>query len=128
MGIDNDARLVVGWLLPWHDLKQWLLAKGEHGCSKDEGDCCAHCECWDVELPAGWRLDSASPHFDCPCEEHQHYLSLAKIRAQKTTTLHDVQAALGRPETTQAAELARAMGARRASAKTAAFWALPHIW
>jgi hypothetical protein len=133
MGVDNDARLVVGWLLPWENLKRWLLERGQRGCSGNDDDCCGHYDCWMVELPAGWRLDSASPYFDCPPEEHQHYLSLDGIRGgdygtQHTATLNELQAALARPETVQAAALARDMGVRSASPNTVEIWALPHIW
>jgi hypothetical protein len=135
MGVDNDALLVVGWLLPWDDLKRWLLAKGERGCSGRDGDCCGHYDCWVVDgLPAGWCLDSASPYYNCPSVERQHYLSLADVggchhvKTNKLGTLAQIQAALARPETAQAAALAREMGAATASPDNVEIWALPHIW
>jgi hypothetical protein len=132
MGVNNDARLVVGWQLPWHKLEPWLLAQGQRGCGAAGGACCAHPDCWDVAaVPDGWYLGAASPHYDCPCDEYCFYLSLRGLSKgifEQTAAWNDVQAMLARPETQVAAALARDMGAREASPNTVQLVALPHVW
>ena len=59
MGIDNDAKLVVGWFLDSNKIRERL--DGLTTCE----DCLRKIEC-----PEGWQIVSSSPFFDSPSEYH----------------------------------------------------------
>ena len=127
MGVSIDAKLVLGWVVPYEGVKGWYAKQDD--CDMEGADT------WDFlyraaeavteALPRGWALDYASPCFDGDVDE-QYLFVTAESRGGDSSTLDDLLRAGRGDAATQAAEIAKAMGAENTDCVQVL--ALPHVW
>ena len=118
MGIDNDAKLVVGWTLIQEDMKRWAKAKGF---SLSDG--IFSFEDWDLGT-TDWFIGYASPYFDCPAEEYDFFLSMKF--SSKEIPFERFPDLLNPKKIAQGRKLATEFGVSKE--EPLFIFALPHIW
>lgn len=67
MGVDNDSKLAIGWLVDTKKVRELLAAKRTDDAAPRDY-CSKGCLCGDcveaLDMPEGWQLVVASPYYD----------------------------------------------------------------
>jgi hypothetical protein len=65
MGVDYDAKLIIGWYIDSDDLEKWL-AENNIGSCRDAGQC-LHYDCWtgiEEFIPEGLKIITAGNMYE----------------------------------------------------------------
>lgn len=91
MGIDYDAKLIIGWELDHEKLREWKKELGMEICCSKQGYIC-DCDDFSDKLPEKFLLVRANPYFDCPYEYKRVFLTYfinSNIRIDETKFFYD---------------------------------------
>jgi len=120
MGLDNDVRMIYGWLVDGTKAMAWMEA---------HGDACEDCSAW----PTSVELVQASPYFDADLAQYSFGVNVLRDRHSlykaRKTSLAELQEIS--PELVEAGRQALLMidpDHEAQDGRPPELWALPHIW
>jgi len=126
MGIDCDAKLIVGWRVDREKTANFLLKYNVGSCEEKDKQCfCGPKYCWEnreaLPLRKEFTFVACSPYFDCGQAKQNIFLTLKT----KSCTVEEMKALLSEADWDAARKVAVELGATDGPAQISAE---PHIW
>jgi hypothetical protein len=126
MGIDCDAKLIIGWQVDYDQVVHYLQEHKVGSCDGDNSQCFCGDDCWEnraaMPLPNEFTFKSCSPYFDCSNANRNIFLTLKLKDGNK---VEELSALLASANWDAARKIAVELGAKD---EPATLSAQPHIW